>query len=564
MLYSRLFGKTLRDRPQEGSLKSFQILQQAGFVRSLGNGLVSLLPLGMRVFRNVTGIIREEMEALGGQEVLVPLVNPLEIWRQGGRSAMIGDSMIRFSDRHGHELVLSPTHEEAMVELLRIGLNSYRDLPVLLYQFQTKFRDEQKVKGGLIRSKEFIMKDAYSFHRSFADLNNFFPRMFQAYQRIFSRLELDVIPAESGVGYMGGHRAYEFLLPSKEGDDVVVTCDSCGYRANREVAIAHKEYSSEMPLPAERIRTPECDSMHRLSKFLKLPKSKLVKSMMYQSLKGLVLAVVRGDYEISEDKLGQVSGRQITGLASLDVLESRGITPGYLSPLGISEDILVVVDDTVVNSNNLVMGGNDPGLHYVNINFGRDFESPLVGDIARIHGKDSCFQCGEPLREVRAIELGNIFKLGDGYSRAMSLEYQDDNRKRHFPHMGSYGIGIGRLINAMAAAHSDNKGIGWPKNAAPFRVYLMGIGKSHKVRDAVFQLHRELGENNVLVDDRVESPGVKFFDADLIGIPYRIVVTTGLLVSGEVEIYERATGKISQIPMEQVVDTVNGYFGHEK
>ncbi len=533
-------------------------------MRTLGNGLVSLLPLGMKVFRRVTELIREEMESLGGQEVMVPLVNPLDIWQKGGRTEMIGDSMVRFSDRHGHELVLSPTHEEAMVELLRIGLNSYRDLPVLLYQFQTKFRDEQKVKGGLIRSKEFIMKDAYSFHRSFADLNNFFPRMFQAYQLIFSRLGLDVIPAESGVGYMGGHRAYEFLLPSKEGDDVVVTCDSCGYRANREIAIAHKDYSSETPLPAERIRTPECTSMHRLSSFLKLPKSKLVKSMMYQSLQGLVLAVIRGDYEISEDKLGQVSGRQITGLAPVDILESRGIAPGYLSPIGIPDDILVVVDDSVVNSNNLAMGGNEAGLHYVNINFGRDFESPLVGDIARIHGKDSCFQCGTPLREVRAIELGNIFKLGDTYSRAMGLEYQDDNRKRYYPHMGSYGIGIGRLINAMAAAHGDSKGIGWPLSAAPFRVYLMGIGKSHKVRDAVFHLHREIGEEHVLLDDRIESPGVKFFDADLIGVPFRIVVTTALLVSGEVELYQRSTGAISQIPLDGAAEIINGFFNHDK
>jgi prolyl-tRNA synthetase len=558
MLYSRLFGKTLRERPQEGSSKSFQLLQQAGYVRILASGLYSLLPLGMRVYRRISAVIREEMEELGGQEVLVPLVNPYEIWKKGGRAELVGPSMIRFRDRSGHELVLSPSHEEAMVELLRIGLNSYRDLPVLLYQFQTKFRDELKVKGGLIRSKEFIMKDAYSFHRSHADLNNFFPRMFQAYQRIFERLGLEVFPAESGVGYMGGDRAYEFLMQSKEGDDVVVVCEKCGYRANREIAIACKEYSSEIPLPAERIRTPECNTMHRLSKYLKLPKSKLAKSMMYRSPRGLVLAVVRGDYEISVEKLSQISRRQIVELATPAQLELRGLSPGYLSPLGMPDDVLIVVDDSVANSNNLAMGGNEYGLHYVNINFGRDFESSLVGDIARVRGKDGCFQCGGPLKEVRAIELGNIFKLGDVYSRSMSLEFQDDKGKRYYPHMGSYGIGIGRLINAMAAALADSKGIGWPVAAAPFKVFLMGIGKSHKVNEAVFRLYRELGHDIALLDDRPESPGVKFFDADLIGIPYRIVVTTALLADGEVEFYQRSTGRTWHVPLEDAVEILRG------
>ncbi len=559
MLYTRLFGKTLRERPQEGSSKSYQLLQQAGFVRTLGQGLHSLLPLGMRVYRRVCEVIRQEMDALGGQEVLVPLVNPYEIWKLAKRAEMIGPSMIRFRDRSGHELVLSPSHEEAMVELIRIGLNSYRDLPVLLYQFQSKFRDEEKVKGGLIRSKEFVMKDAYSFHRSYADLNNFFPRMFQAYERIFRRLGVEVLSAESGVGYMGGEKAYEFLMPSKEGEDVVVVCDHCGYRANREVAIAHKEYSSQNPLPAEKIHTPECTTMHRLSKFLKLPKSKLVKSMVYRSSEGLVLAVIRADYEISSEKLSQISKRQIIELASSVQLELRGISPGFVSPLGIPEDVLVVVDDSVANSNNLVMGGNEQDLHYVNINFGRDFESNLVGDIARVRGKDSCFQCASPLKEVRAIELGNIFKLGDIYSRSMDLEFQDDKRKRYYPHMGSYGIGIGRLMSAMVAANRDEKGIGWPKEAAPFKVFLMGIGKSHKVKEAVFNLYQELGEDLVLVDDRVESPGVKFFDADLIGIPYRVVVTTGLLSSNEVEIYERASGKTWQVPLEEAADLIRSY-----
>ena len=559
MLYSRLFGKTLRERPQVGSSKSFQVLQQAGYVRSLAPGLFSYLPLGIRVMRRIKAIIRQEMESLGGQEVLVPLVNPSELWDRGGRAELVGKSLVRFKDRMGRYFVLSPTHEEAMVELLRLGLNSYRDLPVLLFQFQTKIRDEEKLRGGLLRSREFIMKDAYSFHRSYSDLNNFFPRMFRAYQQIFERLELNVVAAESGVGFMGGYKAYEFLMPSKEGEEVIVICDNCGYKANRDIAIAHKEYGSETPLPVEKILTPECTSMNRLSRFLKLPKSKLVKSMLYQSSQGLVMAVVRGDYEVSVEKLSKLSGRNISDLAQIEHVKTLGISPGYLSPLGIPGEIMVVVDDTVANSNNLVMGGNEEGLHYVNVNFGRDFESPLVGDIVRTRGRDSCFQCGKPLKEVRAIELGNIFKLGDVYSRTMGLEFQDDKHKRYFPHMGSYGIGMGRLLNATAAAHRDEKGIGWPVEIAPFKVYLMGIGKSHKVRQVVFDLYEELGPDITLVDDRIESPGVKFFDAELIGIPYRIVITSGLLLNNEVEVYERSSGKIWQVPLDEVVSQVLAY-----
>jgi prolyl-tRNA synthetase len=499
------------------------------------------------------------MESLGGQEVLVPLINPYEIWERGGRAELVGPSLVRFQDRQGREFVLSPTHEEAMVELLRMGLNSYRDLPVLLYQFQTKVRDEETLRGGLLRSREFIMKDAYSFHRSYSDLNNFFPRMFLAYQRIFQRLDLTVVAAESGVGFMGGHKAYEFLMPSREGEDVFVICEHCAYKANRDVAIAHKEYGSENPLPLEKILTPECTSMNRLSRYLKLPKSKLVKSMMYQSSRGLVMAVVRGDYEVSVDKLSKVSGCNISDLAGIERIKELGISPGYMSPLGISGDVLVVVDDTVANSNNLVMGGNETGLHYVNVNFGRDFETSLVGDIVRTRGRDTCFQCGHPLKEVRAIELGNIFKLGDVYSRAMGLEFQDDKRRRYHPHMGSYGIGMGRLLNAVAAAHRDEKGICWPVEVAPFKVYLMGIGKSHKVRKVVFELYEELGPEIALLDDRLESPGVKFFDAELIGIPYRIVVTSGLLLNDEVEVYERSSGRIWQVPLTELVSQVLAY-----
>ena len=507
-------------------------------MRSHGNGLFSYLPLGQRVVRNVEKIIREEMDSLGGQEVSVPLVNPIEIWEKSGRDRLIGRDMIRFQDRTGRHLVLAPSHEEAFVELVRIGLRSYRDLPVFIYQFQNKYRDEERVRYGLIRAKEFLMKDAYSFHRSASELNNFFPKVFAAYLKIFKRCGLDIKAAESGVGYMGGSKAFEFLLPCKLGEDTMIECQECGYMANRTVAMGLKEFKTDTPGDIEVIATPDCTTMDDVSFFLGIGKDQLAKTMVFKTLRGLVMAVVRGDYEVSREKLSRYLGDPVLDIADEDELRQMGYVPGYLSPIGLENSMPVVVDGTVAMSANLVVGANKEGYHLKNANFGRDFESSHVADISMIKKQSRCLQCNGPLTEVRALEIGNIFKLEDFYSRSMELYFQDENGKKVFPYMGSYGIGIDRLIGAIAENYHDRKGIIWPSEVSPFRFFLMGIGKSRSVRQRVEALYEQIQEDTLL-DDRRESPGVKFQDADLIGIPYRIVVSAKRCEENCVELHDR-------------------------
>ncbi len=556
MRYSLLFGKTLREVPQDIRFQAHALLIKGGFIRSLGQGLFSLLPLGKRVMDNLTAILREEMQGLGGQEVEIPMVNPYDIWKKSGRDEVVDKELIRFKDRAGKDLVLSPTHEEAMVELVRLSINSYRDLPVFLFEFQDKFRDEERTRCGLVRSKEFLMKDAYSFHRTFSDLNNFFPKIFAAYQRIFRRCGVPFVEAEAGVGYIGGHKAYEFLMPSEHGDDTVIVCDSCGYTANSEIALGVKEFTSEPPLNLEKIETPDCQTMEKLSAFLNLPKLRLGKSIVYKTPMGLVMAVVRADYDVSLEKLTKVFGQPVLRLATREELLGVGIIPGYVSPI-LEESVMpVIVDDTIANSTNLVYGGNEEGFHYLNGNFGRDFETEYVADIALMKGNAGCIHCGKPLKEVRAIELGNIFKLGDRYTRTLDLSFQDDGGNQVYPQMGSYGIGMGRLLACIVESNHDDKGIIWPLHIAPFKAFLMSIGKSFMVKKMVGEIHDFLGDT-VLYDDRDESPGVKFKDADLIGIPFRIIVSSKLLEQGKIEIRERRSGMQWFVDADKIFDELH-------
>ena len=504
----------------------------------------------MRVFEKLTRIISREMDGLGGQEVRVPLVNPLDLWRQGGRADFVSRDMVKFIDRDGHDLVLAPSHEEAMVQLVRDSLHSYRDLPTFLYQYQTKFRDEEHTRSGLIRAKEFIMKDGYSFHRTPHELNNFFPKVFAAYERIFASCGITCLSAESGVGYMGGEKAYEFLMVSDSGDDTVIICDNCGYRANRGIAKSIKEINQEESLPVERVHTPGCVTMRKLAKQLDVRRERLAKAMLYRTSGGFVMAVVRGDYEVCKEKLANYLGRPIYGLASFSDIEALDLVPGYLSPIG-RDDLNVVVDDAIARSNNLVYGANAADYHIANGNFGRDFFTEQIADIVFVKRNDRCLQCHHEMRRERAIEVGNIFKLGDFYTRKMGFDVQSERAGRIYPHMGSYGIGLGRLLSCVVEAHCDERGICWPEQLAPYKVYLMGIGKSAAVKRYVESLYSDIADN-ALIDDRLESPGVKFRDAELLGIPLRIVVSPQLLEKGQVEFCERHSGKQWQESAENV------------
>ncbi len=556
MKYSRLIGKTGRKAAGGGqggaSLEGYTLLLRGGFVHLLGQGLISYLPLGMKVIDKLKALISEEMMDLGGEEFLAPMVNPLAIWKKSGRSDMRDNPLVTFKDARGRTLVLAPTHEEAAVELIRSAVSSYRDFPIFIYQFQSKFRDEARARLGLVRAKEFIMKDAYSFHRTSADLNNFFPRVFNAYMRIFDKCSVPVIPAESGVGIMGGSRAYEFLYPHEQGKDVVMICSECGYRANRSVAVGVKTSQPEAPRGLRRVDTGECSDLECLSKELDLPFSKLIKPRVYESDRGPVMAVVRGDYDISLDKLCSVLGFAVGKPAGSETLAKYGLVPGYMSPVSVPEGVRVIVDEAVVNSPNLVMGENEEGYHYINVNFGRDFDIPPNADIAQLNPGDLCLACSTPLESKRVIEMGNIFKLDDFYTRAMNFSFEDDRGRKIYPLMGSYGMGLGRLLACIAENNRDKDGLIWPLELAPYTYYLMGIGRSLRVSDAVDELALELGEKDVLVDDRLESIGVKFRDAAIMGIPLRIVVGRRFLENDELELKDRKTGRKWFIPRAEL------------
>lgn len=551
MKYSQLLGKTLRKTPKQVRSKGYALLHQSGYVRPLAQGLYSYLPLGMKVVENIKQIMREELGTLNGQEIQIPMVNPYGIWKRGGRLELVNKELIRFKDRGGRNLVLAPSHEEAMIEIARTTLKSYRDLPLFVYEFQDKFRDEEKVGYGLVRTKEFLMKDAYSFHRSYTTLNNFFPKVHAAYQRIFDRVQVDVISAEAGVGYIGGEKSYEFLMPSDYGDDVVIQCTECGYAANREVAVGIKEYATEVPKTLEVVATPDCTTMDSLSDCLGLPKSKLTKAMVYKTSQGYVMALVRGDYEVSLEKLSHYLGRPILRKATNRELEVKGLVPGYLSPINLDSEIDVVVDETVASSSNLVLGTNQEGYHYINVNFGRDFESEGTADISRIKENNYCIQCGHILSETTAMELGNIFKIGRFYTEKMNLVVNDENGKSIYPYMGAYGIGIGRLMVAIVESNHDERGILWPADLAPYKGFLMGIGRSFRVQRMVEQIHDDYKEL-ILVDDREESAGVKFKDADLLGLPIRIVVSAKNLKEDKVEFHDRRTNETWLVSVDKI------------
>jgi prolyl-tRNA synthetase len=562
MRYTALFGKTLRDVPQSIRTESHALLHRAGYIRQMGSGLFSYLPLGMRVLARLQRLIGEQMQALGGQEICAPVVTPAEQWRRSGRLEWIAE-LVRFRDRQGRELVLSPTHEEAFVEIVRSALGSHREFPLFLYQFQIKFRDEERPGDGLVRTREVYMHDAYSFHRSYQDLNNFFPSAFKAYRGIFDRCGIQTFAGEAGVGYIGGEKSYEFLMPTQSSDHTIILCDRCGYCASGEVAVGGKQYLREEAKELSRVPTPGTTTIEELARLLGLPRKRMAKSLVYTTPRGLVMAVLRGDYELAVEKLSAYLKMPVYRPATEEELSSAGLVPGYLSPIGLSSSLRVVVDDAVARSANLVFGANEPGFHLLNGNFERDFRSGEVSDISLTTGARICLQCGGTLREIQALEVGHIFKLGDYYTRAMGLAVQDERGGLFHPHMGCYGVGLGRLMDAVVRANHDSAGIVWPPQLAPFSLYLMSVGKSPSVAAATEELHTAFGER-CLYDDRPEYPGVKFADADLLGLPLRLVVAAKHLAEGKVELKERRNGKLHLVAtgrLERALEELLGGAG---
>ncbi|HEX5149145.1 MAG TPA: proline--tRNA ligase [Candidatus Limnocylindrales bacterium] len=558
MRLSNLFFTTLRDDPAEAEMPSHRLLVRAGYVRQLGSGIYSLLPLGFRVNKRVEQIVREEMDRIGCQEMEMPVVHPADLWRTSGRYDAIGPELGRFKDRAGRDMVLAMTHEEVVAMLLAEVVRSYRQLPMMVYHFQTKWRDEPRARGGLIRVREFVMKDAYSIDRDEAGLNASYWAQHGAYVRIFERLGLETIAVSSDVGMMGGTEAHEFMVLNPAGEDVLVLCDACGYAANRQVAVIPRPAPpEEEALPLEEVATPGTTTIASLAAFLGIGPERTAKAAFFVTGDGrLVTAIVRGDHEVNETKLfNAVKADGGMRPATVEEIRAAGMEPGYGSPIG-AHDTLVVVDHLVDRSANLVAGANHEGFHYRNVNHGRDFQADIVTDLTSAKEGDPCPTCGQPVILRNGIEVGNIFKLGTKYTDAFGATYLGEDGVAHQIVMGSYGIGIGRNVACIVEAHHDDKGIVWPTEVAPYAAHLVTIGAAREplVVETAERLHAlsiEAGRE-ILWDDRDESPGVKFTDAELLGMPWILTVSPRSLAAGGIEVTERATGERSTRPVEEV------------
>jgi prolyl-tRNA synthetase len=565
MRLSHLFFASLRDDPAEAEMVSHKLLVRAGYIRQLGAGIYTLLPLGYRVQRRIEQVIREEIDRIGGQEMEMPVVHPAELWKESGRYAKIGPELVRFKDRGGRDMVLAMTHEEVVADLLRDLVKSYRQLPAIVYHFQTKFRDEPRARGGLIRVREFVMKDSYSLDADEAGLDASYRAHHEAYTRIFERLGLPTVAVGADVGIMGGSLAHEFMVLNEHGEDTLVLCDACNYAANQQIArVGVAEPDAEEPLPTEEVATPESDTIASLAALLGVGTDRTAKAIFYVTGDGrLITAIVRGDFEVSETKLANVV-EAVRGLriATAEEIKAGGMEPGYASPIG-AHDTTVVVDELAARSPNLVAGANRHGFHLRNVNVGRDFTPDLVADIVNAREGDACPNCGEPVHLAKGIEVGNIFKLGTDFTEKLGATYLAEDGSRHHVVMGSYGIGLGRAMACIVEAHHDEKGIAWPEAVAPYAVHLvaLGAGKDPAVAEAADGLYRRLSGAGleVLYDDRDESAGVKLTDAEMLGMPTIVTISPRSLAAGGAEVTKRATGERWVQPIADIQDPLGAH-----
>jgi prolyl-tRNA synthetase len=555
---STMFGRTLREAPAGVEVEGHKLLLRAGFVRQLAAGVFSYLPLAKRSIRKIEDILREEMDAVGGQEVSMPVVQPADVWKRSGRYAATGRELVRLRDRRDREMVLAMTHEEIVAGLAAGEVDSYQRLPRLVYQIQTKFRDDPRPRAGLIRAREFTMKDAYSLDRDEEGLDVQYRTLGETYFGIFARCGLPVVAVGADVGIMGGSMSHEFMYLSPIGEDTILLCDACGYRANRQVAGFRKPLpEAEEQRPLEKIPTPDTDTIEALARSLRIPESRTAKAIFMVATIGdverFVFAVVRGDMELNETKLATAVGASDLRPALQEEIRDIGAEPGYGSPLGV-EGALVVADDAIVGSSNLVAGANEEGYHYMHVNYGRDFEADVVADLASAEDGSPCPDCGGAMRAERGVEVGNIFKLGTRYSETLGASFLGSDGERKPVVMGSYGIGVGRLLACIAEEHRDEDGLIWPVSVAPYHVHLVAAEAGEKA-DGIYEELRSTGVE-VLYDDRRESLGAKFKDADLIGIPLRLTMTPRSLQRGGVEIKARGEAESHIVPIDEVVEIV--------
>jgi prolyl-tRNA synthetase len=554
MRVSKLYAPTLREIPAEAEIPSHKLMLRAGYMRKAAGGVYTYLPLAWRVLRKIEEIVREEMDATGAQEILMPVVQPAEIWQESGRWNVYGEEMWKIKDRHGRDFCLGPTHEEMVTSLVKGDIRSYRQLPTCLYQIQDKFRDELRPRFGLMRSREFIMKDAYSFDLNEEGLDVSYKAMYDAYARIFTRCGLKFRPVEADSGAIGGSGSHEFMVLAESGEASIAYCEKCDYAADTEKAeLKAIDAAPEEPKTKEEVATPNCKTIADVCAYLKLPIEKSVKAVAYKSEKGLILCFVRGDHEVNEIKV--INTCHVIGIEMADeaMLTKAGTIGGYMGPVGIDPTkTIVVVDQSVMKMHNFCCGANKEGYHFLNVNPERDFKPTYVADIRLAQAGDTCPHCGGKLSIARGIEVGQVFKLFTKYSEALNATYLDVNGKPQPMCMGCYGIGVSRTMAAAVEQYNDKDGIIWPVAIAPYHVIVVPVNNKDQASvDKAEEIYSHLQKAGVevIIDDRNERAGVKFKDADLIGYPVRVVVGPKTLSSGSLEIKLRKTGEVRMLDL---------------
>jgi len=563
MRFSKLFGKTLKEIPSEADTLSHQLLLRTGMIQQVAAGVYSYLPLGWRILKKIEQIIREEMDKAGGQELMMPTLQPFELWEASGRYPSFGKTLFTVTDRREHTLVLGPTHEEIITELVRRYVQSYRDLPLLLYQIQNKFRDEPRSRGGLLRVREFIMKDLYSFHIDEADLDRCYQTMIQAYKNIYSRCGLPSVFVEADSGAIGGKESHEFMLITETGEDEIVYCSECGYAANLEKAQSIKpKLEQRAPLPIEEISTPNIKTIEEVANFVGVPANHTLKAVFYSADDEIIFAVIRGDIDANETKLKNLLKCSELRLATETEVKAAGLVAGSASPIGI-KGIRIVADNSINLGSNFIAGANKPDTHLKNVNYPRDFKIDILADIATARPGDGCPKCNGKLKSSRGIEVGHVFKLGTFLSEKLGAFFLDQNGVSQSIIMGTYGIGLGRLMAAAVEQNHDDKGIIWPVTIAPYHIYLCPLRMENSdVAENAEKLYQNLTRKNfeVLFDDRDESPGVKFNDADLLGIPLRLTISPRTLESQSIEVKWRKEKQTELLPLKGITSRIKELF----
>lgn len=557
MRYSKALLPTLKETPAEAEVVSHRLMLRAGCIRKLTAGIYSYLPFGLAAIRKVENIVREEMNRAGALELLMPMVQPADLWIETGRYEKYGPELLRFHDRHERESCLGPTHEEVITDIARKELHSYRNLPINLYQIQTKFRDEIRPRFGLMRGREFVMKDAYSFDVSDEAAEISYRKMYEAYKRIFTRCGLSFRAVQADSGAIGGSFSHEFMVLADTGEDTIVVCKNCEYAANMEKAVVKlAENSPKQALgELEKVETPGKRKVDAVCECLGIEPNQLVKTLVFKADGKPVAVLVRGDREVEEVKLKNLLGVADVEMADdKEVFDATGVPTGYLGPVGVA--IRMVADQEVEVMQNFYAGGNEKNYHFKNVNFGRDFQVEAVADLRQITTDDPCPECGGKLDTTEGIEVGHVFKLGTGYSESMNATFQDkDGQGKHFV-MGCYGIGVTRIVAAAIEQNHDDKGIIFPVPLAPYTVIIVNLGINDEViNTAAEKLYQDLQAAGleVLIDDRDERPGFKFKDADLLGIPYRVTVGKNFVSNGTLEIKHRKDGTIEEMTPEETV-----------